>query len=133
MCIRDSDITGQAPAIRILKKSVKLSDMVRINDNRYGEFTPLLDNAMQAYTDGLGAGAVVYLKMCIRDRTDEEAARKLAEKRKYQSEATVRCYQKMKADAEAGDPEAIRRYEATLAKRRDEYHKKKSRQEELPA
>lgn len=42
-------------------------------------------------------------------------------------------YQKMKADAEAGDPEAIRRYEATLAKRRDEYHKKKSRQEEVPA
>ena len=66
-------------------------------------------------------------------KTDEEAARKLAEKRKYQSEATVRCYQKMKADAEAGDPEAIRRYEATLAKRRDEYHKKKARQEEVPA
>ena len=42
-------------------------------------------------------------------------------------------YQKMKADVEAGDPEAIRRYEATLAKRRDEYHKKKSRQEEVPA
>lgn len=55
-----NDITGQAPAIRILKKSVKLSDMVRINDNRYGEFTPLLDKAMQAYTDGLGA--VVYLR-----------------------------------------------------------------------
>ena len=66
-------------------------------------------------------------------KTDEEAARKLAEKRKYQSEATVRCYQKMKADAEAGDPEAIRRYEATLANRRDEYHKKKARQEEVPA
>ena len=66
-------------------------------------------------------------------KTDEEAARKLAEKRKYQSEATVRCYQKMKADAEAGDPEAIRRYEATLAKRRDEYHKKKAIQEEVPA
>ena len=66
-------------------------------------------------------------------KTDEEAARKLAEKRKYQSEATVRCYRKMKADAEAGDPEAIRRYEATLAKRRDEYHKKKARQEEVPA
>ena len=58
-------------------------------------------------------------------KTDEEAARKLAEKRKYQSEATVRCYRIMKADAEAGDPEAIRRYEATLAKRRDEYHKRK--------
>ena len=37
-----NDITGQAPTIRILKKSVKLSDMVRINDNRYGEFTPLI-------------------------------------------------------------------------------------------
>lgn len=58
-------------------------------------------------------------------KTDEEAARKLAEIKKYQSEANVRCYRKMKADAEAGDPEAIKRYEATLAKRRDEYHKRK--------
>ena len=66
-------------------------------------------------------------------KTDEEAARKLAEMKKYQSEANVRCYRKMKADAEAGDPEAIKRYEATLAKRRDEYHKKKARQEEVPA
>jgi len=40
---------------------------------------------------------------------------------------------KMKADAEAGDLEAIRQYGATLAKRRDEYHKKKARQEEVPA
>ena len=66
-------------------------------------------------------------------KTDEEAARKLAEKRKYQSEATVKCYQKLKADAEAGDPEAIKRYEAHLAKRREDYHKKKSRQEEVSA
>ena len=58
-------------------------------------------------------------------KTDEEAAKKLAEMRKYQSEATVRSYQKMRADAEAGDPEAIARYEAHLAKRREEYHKKK--------
>ena len=35
------DITGQAPALRILKKSIKLSDTVRINDNRYGEFSIL--------------------------------------------------------------------------------------------
>lgn len=66
-------------------------------------------------------------------KTDEEAARKLAELRRYQSKATVRCYQKMKADAEAGDPEAMERYEAHLAKRRDEYHKKKAKQEEIPA
>lgn len=58
-------------------------------------------------------------------KTDEEAARKLAEMRKYQSEATLRSRQKMVADAEAGDPDAIARYEATLAKRRENYQKKK--------
>lgn len=66
-------------------------------------------------------------------KTDAEAERKLAEKRKYQSEATVRSYQKMKADAEAGDPEAIARYEAHLAKRREDYHKKKAEKEDIPA
>ena len=39
----------------------------------------------------------------------------------------------MKADAEAGDPDAIRRYEATLAMRRESYYKKKGEQEELLA
>ena len=58
-------------------------------------------------------------------KTDEEAAKKLAEMRKYQSEATLRSRQKMVADAEAGDPDAIARYEATLAKRRENYQKKK--------
>ena len=58
-------------------------------------------------------------------KTDEEAAKKLAEMRKYQSEATLRSRQKMVADSEAGDPEAIARYEATLAKRRENYQKKK--------
>ena len=58
-------------------------------------------------------------------KTDEEAAKKLAEMRKYQSEATVRSYQKMRADAQVGDPDAIKRYEAFLAKRREEYHRKK--------
>ena len=66
-------------------------------------------------------------------KTDEEAARKLAEKRKYQSKATVKCYQKLKADAEAGDPEAMKRYEAHLAKRREDYHKKKAEKEDIPA
>lgn len=68
-----NDITGQAPAIRILKKSVKLSDTVRINDNRYGEFSILLDNAMQAYTDGLGAGAIVYLRKIFEKITVQTA------------------------------------------------------------
>ena len=58
-------------------------------------------------------------------KTDEEAAKQLAEKRKYQSLATVRSYQKLKADAQAGDPDAIKRYEARLAKRREDYSRKK--------
>ena len=58
-------------------------------------------------------------------KTDEEAAKKLAEMRKYNCEATSKSRQKMKSDAEAGDPAAMERYEAYLAKRREDYHKKK--------
>lgn len=57
-----NDITGQTPNVRILKKTVKLSEKVHATHVRYGEFAVLLDKAMQAYTDGLGAGAVVYLR-----------------------------------------------------------------------
>lgn len=66
-------------------------------------------------------------------KTDPEAAQKLADIRKYQSEATVKSYQKMRAEAEAGNPEAIERYEAHLAKRRDEYHQRKNKQKDIPA
>ena len=68
-----------------------------------------------------------------RAKTDPEAARQLAEQRKYQSEAAVKSYQKMKAAAEAGDQEAIKRYEAHLDKRREDYHKKKEKQEAISA
>ena len=66
-------------------------------------------------------------------KTDEEAAKKLAEKRKYQSEATMKSRQKMKEAAETGDTEAIMRYESYLARRREDYHKKKSEKEEISA
>ena len=39
----------------------------------------------------------------------------------------------MKAAAEAGDPDGIRRYEAYLAKRREDYHKKNQSKEEISA
>ena len=45
----------------------------------------------------------------------------------------MKSYQKMKAAAEAGDPEAIKRYEAHLAKYREDYHKKKEKQEAISA
>lgn len=58
----EEDICGLAPKVRILKRSEKLSDTVKINSNQYGDFATLLDKAEQAYRDGLGAGAIVYLR-----------------------------------------------------------------------
>jgi len=58
----EEDICGPAPKIRILKRSEKLSELVRINDERYGEFSALLDMAERAYREDLGAGAIVYLR-----------------------------------------------------------------------
>lgn len=56
------NITGQSPEIRILKRNVKLSENVKVNTAQFGEFTSLLDKAKQAYSDGLGAGSIVYLR-----------------------------------------------------------------------
>ena len=64
---------------------------------------------------------------------EAEQLRKKQEKGKQSTERRKQKLDALRAAAEAGDPEAIRRYEATLAKRRDEYHKKKARQEEVPA
>lgn len=63
-------------------------------------------------------------KCCYQARQDKAKA-------EYGSESTRR-YQEMRANAAAGDPEAIRRYETHLAKRREAYRKKKE-QENIPA
>ena len=63
-------------------------------------------------------------KCCYQARQDKAKAA-------YGSESTRR-YQEMRANAAAGDPEAIRRYETHLAKRREAYRKKKE-QENIPA
>lgn len=58
----DGDISGQAPDVRILKRSEKLSSDVLLNKERYGEFSELLEKAQRAHHDRLGAGAMVYLR-----------------------------------------------------------------------
>lgn len=58
----ENDITSANPKIRILKRSERLSDTVRINTSRYGEYDYLLDKAQRAYREELGAGAIVYLR-----------------------------------------------------------------------
>lgn len=58
----DGDISGRAPEIRILKRSEKLSADVMLDQERYGELSELLEKAQRARRDGLGAGAMVYLR-----------------------------------------------------------------------
>ena len=58
----DDDIREHAPKVRILKRTEKLSNMVKINSNRFGEFSALLDMAEHAYRESLGAGSIVYLR-----------------------------------------------------------------------
>lgn len=58
----EEDICERSPNVRILKRSEKLSEQVKINDERYGEFSLLLDKAERAYREELGAGSIVYLR-----------------------------------------------------------------------
>ena len=59
----DGDITSVAPKVRIIKKSEKLSDGVKLSSrSSYGEYEALINKADQAYREGLGAGAIVYLR-----------------------------------------------------------------------
>ena len=116
---RDDEQAGESNSIQNQKKY--LEEYAR----QHG-----LRNIRHFYDDGYTRGRTARRKakreaLIELAKTDEEAARKLAEMRKYQSEATLRSRQKMVADAEAGDPDAIARYEATLAKRRENYQKRK--------
>ena len=52
------DITGQAPYVKIIKKSDRLINTTKADVHRYGEFTKFLDKAEQAYNEEFGAGAV---------------------------------------------------------------------------
>ncbi len=67
------DITGQAPEIRILKKSDKLIQSTRIRSSQFEEFSNLLDKAEQAYNEELGAGAIVYLRKILEKITIQSA------------------------------------------------------------
>lgn len=78
------NITGAVPEVRIKKRHVKLSNNVRINTSCYGEFAILLDKAMQAYYDGLGAGAIVYLRKVFEKITIQTANELSIDYKKYE-------------------------------------------------
>lgn len=59
---------------------------------------------------------------------DENAKADLAAYKQYQVRASIKCYRKMREDAQNGDLEAKVRYERTLAQRRAAYQSKKAGQ-----
>ena len=68
----NNDITGLAPEVRIMKKNARLSEHVTISP-RYGEYAVFLDKAELAYNEGLGAGAIVYLRKVFEKITVQSA------------------------------------------------------------
>ena len=48
--------------MRVLKRTEKLPNDVLISYGKYGKYTEFLDKADRAFRDGLGAGAIVYLR-----------------------------------------------------------------------
>lgn len=79
------DITGQAPEIRILKKSDKLIQSTRTRSSKFEEFSTLLDKAEQAYNEELGAGAIVYLRKIFEKITIQFANAMNIEYDKYEN------------------------------------------------
>lgn len=61
----EGDIFSPSPSVRILKRSEKLSDMVRLSREQDDGFSELLEKAQRAYRDDLGAGSIVYLRKIL--------------------------------------------------------------------
>jgi len=58
----EHDFRNRSPNVRILHFREKLSENVKLQSGQYGEFAEWLEKAKQAHRDGLGSGAVIYLR-----------------------------------------------------------------------
>lgn len=58
----ENTLAIQRPKVKILKRSFKLYDNVAISNEKYGVYSELMYKANQAYAEGLGAGAIIYLR-----------------------------------------------------------------------
>lgn len=79
----DGDISGVAPEIRVLKRSEKLSNVVSIDEDRFGELSILIAKAQQSHREQLGAGAILYLRKVYEMITMQTAHATEIEYRKY--------------------------------------------------
>ncbi|GED24839.1 hypothetical protein BAG01nite_09410 [Brevibacillus agri] len=69
----EEEISGRAPKVRVLKRTEKLSPDALLNTEQYGEFSELLEKAQRAHREGLGAGAIVYLRKIFEKITVQTA------------------------------------------------------------
>ena len=69
----ENEIYSAYPNVRILKRTEKLSENVFLSRAKYGDYSVLLYQAEQAYRNGLGAGAIIYLRK-IFERITEQIA-----------------------------------------------------------
>ena len=69
----DGDITSLAPMVRLLKRNVKYTDNVFPAKDKYGKYSESLVKAEIAFREGLGAGAIVYLRKIFESVTYEVA------------------------------------------------------------
>lgn len=69
----DDLIHGLYPYIKIIKKSEKLHDNVKLNHELYGDFTEALEKSKRAARDGLGAGSLIYLRKIYESVTTQLA------------------------------------------------------------
>lgn len=61
----DGDIFIQSPKVKILKRSEKLSNTVRLSKEQDNDFSELLEKSQRAFRDDLGAGAIIYLRKIL--------------------------------------------------------------------
>lgn len=72
LVISDGDILSLVPKVRILKRSEKLAESVAYVEN-YNTYSELLEQAHKAYFEGLGAGAIIYLRKIFEQITVKSA------------------------------------------------------------
>lgn len=69
----NNDITGQAPEVRILKKTEKNIQIEETNNYHYNKYIELLNKAEQAFNENLGSGSIVYLRKVFEKITVDSA------------------------------------------------------------
>lgn len=81
----NSDITGQAPEVRILKKKEKNIPIKETDNHQYNKYIELLNKAKQSFNENLGSGAVVYLRKVFEKITIDSANAISIEYEKYEN------------------------------------------------